>query len=377
MKILVVSHLALPHLGGIEVAIDELATELTRQGHDVVHASGLSRAELEQEQSMVRPYTFVRLPSWNPLERRFGVPIPLHPPLALTRILRREIARADVVHCHGILQQSALFGLFLARGKRPTVLTEHVAHVPYANPLIDAVESLAIATMGRTAARLADALITFNSRVTKEVQRLAPRTPMFHVENGVDSTKFRPPSDGERRELRARLGWDERPRVLFVGRLVDKKGPGLAVQAAALGGFELVLVGPGDPPPAAREQPNVTVLGPLDPKQMPEMYRAADAFLLPSHGEGFPLTAQEAMASGLPTILGRDDGYAQTLRGAERGCRLVELDPSAIARAVNELLDDRSAASAAAAAFARERFSWGESARRHVAIYEQLLRERA
>merc|ERR1712061_937271 len=36
--------------------------------------------------------------------------------------------------------------------------------------------------------------------------------------------------------------------------------------------------------------------------QLPSLYHAADAFVLPSHGEGWGLPTMEAMASGLPTI---------------------------------------------------------------------------
>ena len=41
MRILFVSHYALPHLGGIEVAIDAMARELSGRGHEVAYvASG-------------------------------------------------------------------------------------------------------------------------------------------------------------------------------------------------------------------------------------------------------------------------------------------------------------------------------------------------
>src|SRR5205814_5728233 len=97
------------------------------------------------------------------------------------------------------------------------------------------------------------------------------------------------------------------PRVLFVGRLVAKKGVDVAVHAAraAGGAFELAVAGPGTLAPA----PHVEALGALPRERVAELYRAADAFLLPSRGEGFPLTIQEAMASGLPAFVLDDPGY--------------------------------------------------------------------
>lgn len=377
MRILFVSHLALPHIGGIETAIDEIASHLAALGHEVTHASGLPATDERPETEPGRAYRFVRLPTMNPLERRFGVPVPLHEPFALSRVLRREIARTDALHCHGMLQQASCFALALARSRPelPRVLTEHVAHVPYSNPLLDFAERVAIASLGRFTTRLADGIITYNSRVAEQLQRLAPRHPIFHVENGVNVDRFRPPTDSERRALRERLGWDDAPRVLFVGRLVEKKGAALAVAAAERGGFHLALAGPGEPPRDAARNPRITLLGPVSPETMPDIYRAADLFLLPSRGEGFPLTAQEAMACGLPIVLGDDPGYRKTLAGAEHVVRLAASDPDAVARAVAELLDVKDARDRSSA-FARARFSWDQAAKRHLEIYEILRQTR-
>lgn len=364
MRILFVSAYALPHLGGVEVVIDNLARELQSRGHEVTQIAAAGG-------DVPATHRVLRVPAWNIVERA-GVPYPFFGP-ALWRTCAEEIAKSDVVHVHGMLYQPSIIAMSMAarRAHPCRVLTEHVGHVAYSNPVVDAVERAAIATAGRRTARTAHAIIVLNSRVDGEMQALAPGVPRATIPNGVDLARFRPPEPGERERLRAELGWDAKPRVLFVGRMVEKKGLREALAGAALanGAFELVLAGRGavrDLPPAAR------YFGELPPPRIAELYRAADAFLLPSRGEGFPLTAQEAMASGLPIILADDPAYRGMLDGAGRAATLVAPDPEAIVGAINAVLASPELG-AEASAFARRRFSWAKTVDEHLALYSRIF----
>jgi D-inositol-3-phosphate glycosyltransferase len=120
MRILFTSHYALPHLGGIETVVDELARALVRRGHIVTHvAAGASPPE-PPDSGEARPYRLLRVPAANFLEARADVPYPLFSP-RLVPLLRREVAAADVVHAHGYLYMSGLAALWLARRKRAPV----------------------------------------------------------------------------------------------------------------------------------------------------------------------------------------------------------------------------------------------------------------
>jgi len=369
LRIVLVSQFALPKICGIAAIVDQVARKLVERGHDVTHvASSWGRGE----SPAAVPYRLVTLPVWNPLEPRLGVPYPMFPPRALWRELRELIESADVFHTHGFLSQTSSAGLFMTRRRRTAgVLTEHVGHVPYANPLIDTVESLAIATFGRVTARMADAIVTYNATVEATMRRIAPDVRFAHIENGVDTVRYRPPADDERARLRAELGWDEHPHVLFVGRLVDKKGAPIAIEAARLAGgaFRLVLVGPGAPPPA---HPDVIWLGAMSQERVAEIYRAADAFVLPSTGEGFPLSAQEALASGLPVVLSDEPAYHPILEGAGETVILAKRDARSFADAVQRAIALPPPVRAAATAFARGRFSWDASAEQLLELYHSL-----
>lgn len=373
LRILLTSHYALPHIGGIEAVVSALGRELHRRGHEVTlitsdaHSPGAGDLGGDPD-----PWA-VRLPAWNWPEERLGVPWPVFSP-ALVGALRREVARADVVHSHGALYLPTLAALPYARrlGGRARVLTEHVGHVHYESPVLDAVQRAAFAAAGRLAVRAAGAVVVLNDKVEAEMRALAGGRPVLRSLNGIDTDAYRPPGPGERAALRERLGWDDRPRVLFVGRLVAKKGVDVAIATArAAGGeFELVLAGPGDVGAPA----GVRVLGAKPPAEIAELYRAADAFLLPSRGEGFPVTAQEAMASGLPVVLSDDPGYAPWVEGS--GATLVDPRPESILERLLPLLrdaEDRERSGRAAAAHARRTFSWRRVADEHERLYERLL----
>jgi D-inositol-3-phosphate glycosyltransferase len=382
VRILYVSHYALPHLGGVEVAIDAMAAELQRRGHEVVHVASDAVREGEPAATDVS-YRLLRVPARNALEHRTGAPWPVFGP-RLLRTLRIELARADVVHAHGFLYMSSLAALLRARalgdGSPLRVLTEHVGHVPYDSRLLDAGEALAIRTLGSLAVRSAEALVYFNDDVGERLARMAPAALLRRIANGVDIERYRPAEPDERARLRQELGWDERPRVLFVGRLVAKKGVDVALGAAAASGgsFELVLAGPGMLDGVASR--DVISLGALTPERMAEVYRAADAFLLPSRGEGFPLAVQEAMASGLPVVLADDPTYRPHLDGAGAGALLLSPESDRMGAALRELLADPGRLSAAgrdAAAHARLAFSGRAAADMHEELYAELGERRS
>jgi glycosyltransferase involved in cell wall biosynthesis len=356
-----------------------LARELGRRGHDVVHVASDADADGAGE-SERNGYRLVRVPSINALER-LDVPYPLVG-RGLVRALQSPVAAADVVHAHGFLYLTTLCALWLAR-RGPhapvRVVTEHVGHVEYDSKVLDAAESAAIATVGRWALRSADAIVAYNDRVAAELAKLVPERRVQFIGNGVDAERFRPGTQRERAALRAAEGWDDRPRVLYVGRVVAKKGIDLVLDVAdrTAGSFEFVVVGPGTSPRASGE--NVHILGPRSRERVAELYRAADVLLLPSRNEGFPLVAQEAMASGLPVVLCADPSYGAHLDGAGPGALLVECEVDALRAALHAVLDDpasRAEASAAARAHATRAFSWTAVVDDHEALYERLVRER-
>jgi D-inositol-3-phosphate glycosyltransferase len=381
VRILCVSHYAPPHIGGLEAQFDALASRLARMGHDVVGVSSTAglRDGLGVARSKPPEYRMIHVPALNRFfESRLGVPYPLFSP-TLVPVLRREIANADVVHVHGYLFQSSVAALALAgraRHRPVTVLTEHVGYVPYENRLLDRLEAAAIETIGRWSARVSDAVVVYNANVRDMVARLAPRARIVWIDTAVDTDFFRPPADGERARLRAELGWDDRPRVLFGGRAVAKKGLGVALEAARVadGAFTLAVVGTMQPPPGA---PHVERLGLLSRDRMSEVLRAADAVLVPSRAEGLPVTIQEGLASGLPVVATDDPGYRATLARFD-AVRLMPADGAAMGAALARIVVDPQARAAAQTAveLARASFSLDAYASKHEQLFNDLLGRR-
>lgn len=376
VRLLLVYNYLPTHLGGIETAIDALACEFARRGHEVTAVG----ARIEGLPSRPKPtaYEIIAVPAGNPLERRLGVPLPFFSP-TLFPVLAKEVARSDVVHGHGFLAPATFAALALARlrgDKGPLrLLTEHVGHVRYKSRVLDHAEGAAIQTLGRGSVALAETVIVCSARVADELRRLHARTPVAWIANGVDVRRYCPPSAEERRLLRRERGWDSRPRVLFVGRFVAKKGIGLAVAAAreGRGAFELVAVGPGASP--GSDHPHVEILGARPSEEVAALYRACDAFLLPSSGEGFPLSALEAVASGLPAVLCEDPAYANYVDQAGGAIRMVRPTPDLIARELIALLSNGSELAAVrkdGPLRAAEAFSWARVADEHEALYERL-----
>jgi glycosyltransferase involved in cell wall biosynthesis len=180
--------------------------------------------------------------------------------------------------------------------------------------------------------------------------------------NGVDTQLFFIPTAQQKAAARKKFGLPATGQVvLFVGRFVAKKGFDKVI-AAVSHDYHIALAG-GETTEKLPE--GVTSLGKLPQRELAELYRAADLFVLPSTGEGFPLSVQEAMATGLPVITTDDPGYASY--NLDRS--LVRLLPKPTAptvkKAIAELLQDpklRKKMSAYSLEYATAHFTWGRVA---------------
>ncbi len=196
------------------------------------------------------------------------------------------------------------------------------------------------------------------------------------VPNGIETGRFRPPTGAERSAARGRFGLPGSGRVvLFVGRLVEKKGAGLFVEVSRrLPAHHFFMVGDGPLRPPALE--NLTWLPFAEPERMHLVYRAADAFLLPSRSEGYPVSVLEAMATEVPVIAPVGHAFAREL--VERqACLLAGRTEAELSEALGSLLatpDLARSIAARAREIVVEEHSRDVMAQRYLAICTALWR---
>lgn len=186
--------------------------------------------------------------------------------------------------------------------------------------------------------------------------------------------------------------WTARPQpvargpILFVGTLEPRKNVGALLKAYAtllerdpsvpplwIAGGQTEAAGPwlramAEPPLAGR----VKYLGYIPSDERYALYVQSSMLILPSHLEGFGMTAVEAMAAGVPTILSRRGALPEV---AGEAAAFVEPDDVAgLAGAMKRYLDDPTAAAAAAErGVARAaRYSWEASAETLLERYRQI-----
>jgi glycosyltransferase involved in cell wall biosynthesis len=371
MRILTVSAFFAGHGGGIELVAGNLAQALAQHGHDCRWTA----ANLDAPPALdgVRA---VPLRSFDPLERLFGLPMPLLTPAAW-RELDRQVAAADAVVIHDALYMPSLAAAASARRHaKPWLLVQHIGAIPYSSAALRLMMKGATALVTRPMLRRAPQLVFISDAIRREFAAVVRPRPAQLIFNGVDNNLFHPGLADERRALRNDLNANEFTEILlFVGRFVERKGLAVLQALAQRRPQSLfLLAGRGPIAPERWALDNVRTLGKCSQSQLAQLYRAADALLLPSTGEGFPLVIQEAMASGLPIICGEDSAAADP--DAARYLTSVAIDltqPALTADRFNAALNEaRLGPNQEAASYAAATYSWAVSAGRIESLLAEL-----
>ncbi|MGA9390755.1 MAG: glycosyltransferase [Candidatus Sulfotelmatobacter sp.] len=166
--------------------------------------------------------------------------------------------------------------------------------------------------------------------------------------NGIDQKEFRdlPPQGTFRKKFGIR---DDEPLVVFLSRLIPRKGADLLIEALSQRGCDtirLVIAGPEgeagyvaflqDKARMSGVDHRVLFLGPLYGADKKAALMDADVFALPSRYENFGNTAAEAVACGTPVIVSDRCGIAPLID--QRAGLVTSYDANALAGALRELL---------------------------------------
>lgn len=256
--------------------------------------------------------------------------------------------RVDVLHAHWLIPQGLVAVLVGRLTRRPVLATCHAADLyGLRGRLHDRIKRWTLARCSH--------ITTVSNDLMDEVRelRVNPRIPTAVISMGVDTQVFHPSKADP--SLAARCGTSG-PLLLFVGRLVEKKGVRYLLEAMpqVLRDFPsatLAVVGDGPLRPELEAmsrslglEEHVRFLGPVSNAELPGYYAAADLFVGPSilaedgDTESFGVVFVEAMAAGCPVVGSDVGGIRDVIVDRKTGLLVREKDPDSIAAAIVELL---------------------------------------
>lgn len=206
------------------------------------------------------------------------------------------------------------------------------------------------------------------------------------IDLGVDTEVFYPNGTSSE-DLRRRLGVPTAGRLLlYVGRLASEKNVRTLLQAFELlhertpGKYHLLTVGDGllrSSLLRLRDDTGAVTWMQYcrDPKELADIYRAADVFVHPGIQETFGLVTLESQACGTP-VVGIRGSYMDRIIFADQTHWAAENTPASLAGAIEaKFREDLKAVGIAASETARSRYSWKRVFDRIFAIYQQVIAE--
>jgi len=298
--------------------------------------------------------------------------------------------RPDIVHTHN--PKPGVYGRIAARVARTPGIVNTV-HGLYALPEDSLARRATVYGLERTAAAFSDVELVQNEEDLGVLRRLGvPPRRLVLLGNGIDLDRFDPNrvDADDVAWARRELGADTANQVVVgtVGRLVVEKGYRelLTAVRSLPSSVRMGVIGFDEPDKGdalTREEidtakaAGVRFLGGRD--DVDRLYPGMDIFVLASHREGFPRSAMEAAAMGLPIVATDIRGCRQVVEHGVTGLLVPPRDHVALASAIARLAGDqelRARMSSAARERARHLFDQRRCIETTLSVYERLLRRR-
>jgi len=345
-------------------------------------------------------YRYAPLTVWERLAYPGGImsrlrAAPIHwllvPALIIGQVIAtRRLLRTggyDLIHAHWTLPQGLIAATLPRRLRVPFVTTSHGGDVYTLGrgplkPLLRLVLQRAAAITA-----VSDDLFKILVQMDGTGEHSAK---IHHIPMGVDADHF---ANAATRAARPQDMPPRGPVILFVGRLAEKKGIHVLIDALAeghpgLSQAQLVIIGDGplrdDLTNQARKREidhRVHFIGARDHGCLPAYLAAADVFALPcvhapgGDKDGLPVTLMEAAACAVPAVASNIAGIPEFITHGYNGLLVSPGDASSLASALGNLLTDTAIRQkyAAAALVTAQAFDWKIISGQYAAVLEAAL----
>jgi phosphatidylinositol alpha-mannosyltransferase len=321
MKVLFISDVYYPHIGGVAEHIYHLANEFEKMGHKVAILTANIEGNLKpDEKRVIRMGKSIVIPM-NQSNARITGWVNLS---ALSRIVNEY----DVVHIHGTIAPTLPLLSLKVSGKtniftfHPTFESSNLFKIfkNYLKHYFDKIDGkIAVSRTARDSIK----------KYFSGKYRIIP--------NGIDRNRFKFSEDTENPY-----------EILFVGRIEPRKGLQFLIDALPeikreFPRAELTVAGSGyksmklNIPLEVKD--SIRFLGFVAPSDLPAIFNRASVFVSPAiSGESFGIVLLEAMATGTPVIASSIPGYRCVIQDGKNGLLVTPENPKKIALKVIDLM---------------------------------------
>ena len=394
MKILQISPVAPPHHSGMANAAGELCKAIARASVEVIFVSPFGKS-------------FVAGINSNEILKIKHFKFPGLGFLSFTPAILRLAKSVDAIHLHYPCYGNAMMVAF-ARTlgcKKPLIISYHMDtvgrglrrpvfafHAKFLAPrFLRRASAIVVASRDYAANSLLGKYSDLMAKVVEipfgiDAERFSPRTPLTLPSPMLGGGTNENTLARARERVAARPG--EGCNILFVGGLDEQhyfKGLHVLLEALVkIPNATLTVVGCGNlVKEYARRayelkiDERVRFAGRASGVDLPDYYRAADVFCLPSldRSEAYGIVLMEAAASGIPAVATDIPGVRSVVKNNETGLLVKPGDPLALAEALNSILNNsqlKTRLGTAACALALTR-TWKSAGEKYLEVYRKAI----
>ena len=345
-----------PHLSGVTIVTDRIASYFAKQGNEVFIITSSDKGNFLIEQGS-KGYTIIRLKSYPSVVRK-KIRISPFPQIATFKLFKKF--KPDIIHLQDPVFISEALSKEALKRKIPVIATQHsslafpLSYLGLPEVVSAWAGKILATTLSHFYNKHCQLIITPSNFIKNEVLNWGVKIPVEVVSNGIDLKIFKKGKVSlEFLQKYYLQDFISKPVVFYSGRIDKDKNLEVLIKAIPLVLKEkevnFLFLGDGDIKNDLKRvvksmniEEHLRFIGPLQPtdSNLPQFYQLSSLFVIPSFIEGQSLATMEAMASGLPIVAANGGALKELVFDNENGFLVNPFSEKEFAEKILAVLSD-------------------------------------